>query len=42
MKTIIEQFKEEQAYNAAHQLFAPFDDEEMGKRLPGMFRTEIE
>ncbi|MEE3391321.1 MAG: hypothetical protein VZR28_09105, partial [Candidatus Cryptobacteroides sp.] len=42
MKTIIEQFKEEQAYNAAHQLFAPFDDEEMGERLPGMFRTEIE
>ena len=42
MKTIIEQFKEEQAYNAAHQLFAPFDDEDMGERLPGMFRTEIE
>ena len=42
MKTSIEQFKEEQAYNAAHQLFAPFDDEDMGERLPGMFRTEIE
>ena len=40
--TIIERFKKEQEYNQTHQLFAPFDDEEMGERLPGMFRTEVE
>ena len=39
--TIIEQFQKEQEYNKAHQLFAPFDDEEMGERLPGLFRAEI-
>lgn len=40
--TIIERFKKEQEYNQTHQLFAPFDDEEMGERFPGMFRREIE
>lgn len=40
--TIIERFTKEQEYNKSHQLFAPFDDEEMGERLPGMFRTEVE
>lgn len=39
--TIIEQFQKEQEYNKEHQLFAPFDDEEMGERLPGLFRAEI-
>lgn len=40
--TIIEKFTKEQEYNKSHQLFAPFDDEEMGERLPGLFRTEVE
>lgn len=39
--TIVEQFQKEQEYNKTHQLFAPFDDEEMGERLPGLFRAEI-
>ena len=39
--TIVEEFKKEQAYNREHPLFAPFDDEEMGERLPGLFRAEI-
>ena len=40
--TMLEQFQQEQAYNQAHPRFAPLDDEEMGERLPGLFRTEIE
>lgn len=40
--TIAEQFQKEREYNAAHPLFAPFDDDEMGERLPGMFRVETE
>ena len=39
--TIIEQCQKELDYNKAHQLFAPFDDDEMGERLPGLFRAEI-
>lgn len=39
--TIVEQFQKEQEYNKTHQLFAPFDDDEMGERLPGLFRAEI-
>ena len=39
--TILEQFHKEQEYNKAHQLFAPFDDDEMGERLPGFFRADI-
>lgn len=39
--TIIEQFQKEQEYNKNHQLFAPFDDDEMGERLPGLFRADI-
>ena len=39
--TIIEQFRREQEYNLAHQLFAPFDDNEMGERLPGLFQADI-
>ncbi len=39
--TIIEQLQKEQAYNNAHPLFAPLDDEELGERLQGMFRAEI-
>ena len=38
---IIEQFQKEQEYNKEHQLFTPFDDEELGERLPGLFRTQI-
>lgn len=39
--TVLEHFKKEQEYNQSHPLFAPFDDEEMGERLPGVFRAVI-
>ena len=39
--TTLEHFQKEQEYNKAHQLFTPFNDDEMGERLPGLFRAEI-
>ena len=39
--TTLEHFQKEQAYNRAHSIFAPFDDEEMGARFPGYFMAEV-
>lgn len=39
--TTLEHFQKEKAYNRAHSIFAPFDDEEMGARFPGYFMAEI-